>query len=195
MNSFLDRLTEFGARVGDEAARIGAFIVALGQDLGAFLGPAGEFAAELFASLNEFAAALFASLGELAAGLLESLPEGHWWTVALAAALLARAAAVLALGRAGSALRGLLTFVVGGVLVAQLALAGPRVSLLPLHALAVLAVLSLPFERPHPEPEPLKLGRNRRRRARRPVLRALLALLAVAAATAWALLAEPGTIP
>jgi hypothetical protein len=177
VNGFMGRLTEFGAEVGEVAARFGAFIVGLATRVGEFLGPLGEHAA-----------ALFASVGESAGALLESLPDGPWLTIALAAALLARAAAVLALGRGGAALRGLLGFVAGGVLVAQLALSGPRVSLLPLHAMAALAVLLLPFERPHPEPEPLRIGRNRHRRARRPALRALLALLAVAGATAWALL-------
>ncbi len=122
--------------------------------------------------------------------LLEAVGTWPWWTLGLSAALLSRAASELALGRAGAVRRGVLAFVVGGLLVAQLALSGPTLALLPLHALAALVVLLLPFERPHPEPPPLKLGRNRHRRARRPYGRALLALVAVVAATAWGLLAS-----
>lgn len=110
-----------------------------------------------------------------------------WWTLALSAALAARALAVLALGPGGAAARGALALLAGGLLVAQLVVEGPALALLPLHAMAAVALLLLPTERPHPEPPPLKLGRNRRRRARAPLGRALVALLAVVAAAAWSL--------
>ncbi len=112
-----------------------------------------------------------------------------WWSVGLAAALVVRALAVLSLGANGAAWRGVLAVVVGALAVAQLALEGPSVALLPLHAAAVLVVALLPWERPHPEPPRLILGRNRHRRARPPRLRATLALLLVLAVVAWTFLA------
>ena len=120
--------------------------------------------------------------------LLDLLPAWPWWTLAIAGLLALRAVAVLALGPRGAALRGALALLVGLALVGQLALEGPRAELLPLHALAGFALLLLPWERPHPEPPPLRLGRNRRRRVRRPVLRAVLALLTVAAVVVWTFL-------
>ena len=119
---------------------------------------------------------------------LAPLAQWPWWTLALSAALLARALAILALGPGGAAVRGFLALLAGALVVAQLVLEGPELTLLPLHALAAFALLLLPSERPHPQPPPLKLGRNRRRRARAPVLRALVALLAVVAAASWSLL-------
>lgn len=121
--------------------------------------------------------------------LLETLATWPWWTIALAALLLLRAALVLALGAHGASWRGLVAFAAGAVAVAQLALEGPRPALLPLHALTMIVVLLLPWERPHPEPPPLMLGRNRRRRARAPVLRAGLALATVAAVIVWTAIA------
>ncbi|TVR90930.1 MAG: hypothetical protein EA416_10580 [Trueperaceae bacterium] len=112
-----------------------------------------------------------------------------WWSVALAAALVVRALAVLSLGANGAAWRGVLAVVIGALAVAQLALEGPSVALLPLHAAAALVVALLPWERPHPEPPRLILGRNRHRRARPPRLRATLALLLVLAVAAWTFLA------
>jgi len=112
-----------------------------------------------------------------------------WWSVGLAAALVVRALAVLSLGANGAAWRGVLAVVIGALAVAQLALEGPSVALLPLHAAAVLVVALLPWERPHPEPPRLILGRNRHRRARPPRLRAALALLLVLAVAAWTFLA------
>jgi len=112
-----------------------------------------------------------------------------WWSVGLAAALVVRALAVLSLGANGAAWRGVLAVVIGALAVAQLALEGPSVALLPLHAAAVLVVALLPWERPHPEPPRLILGRNRHRRARPPRLRATLALLLVLAVVAWTFLA------
>jgi len=112
-----------------------------------------------------------------------------WWSVALAGALVVRALAVLSLGANGAAWRGVLAVVIGALAVAQLALEGPSVALLPLHAAAVLVVALLPWERPHPEPPRLILGRNRHRRARPPRLRATLALLLVLGLAAWTFLA------
>ena len=120
--------------------------------------------------------------------LLDMLPAWPWLTLAIAGLLALRAVAVLALGPRGAALRGALALLVGLALVAQLALEGPRAELLPLHMVAGLVVLLLPWERPHPEPPPLRLGRNRRRRVRRPLLRALLATLTVAAVVVWTFL-------
>lgn len=114
-----------------------------------------------------------------------------WWTLALAATLLLRALLVLALGPSGAAWRGLVALLAGLLTVAQLALEGPRVALLPLHGVAAVVVLLLPWERPHPEPPPLMLGRNRKRRARAPVARALLALATVAAVIVWTFIAPP----
>jgi hypothetical protein len=112
-----------------------------------------------------------------------------WWSIGLAAALAVRALAVLALGPDGAAWRGALAVTVGALAVAQLALEGPSVALLPLHAAAALVVALLPWERPHPEPPRLILGRNRHRRARPPRLRAALALLLVLAVVGWTFLA------
>jgi len=112
-----------------------------------------------------------------------------WWSVVLAAALVVRALTVLALGPDGAAWRGVLAVIVGALAVAQLALEGPSVALLPLHAAAAAVVALLPWERPHPEPPRLILGRNRHRRARPPRLRAALALLLVLAVVAWTFLA------
>jgi len=117
------------------------------------------------------------------------VPAWPWWTVALAAALMLRALLVLALGPGGAAWRGAAALLVGGVLVAQLALEGARLPLLPLHVAAALVVALLPWERPHPEPPPLMLGRNRKRRARAPVVRAVLAVATVAALIVWSLIA------
>jgi hypothetical protein len=125
-------------------------------------------------------------------GLLELVAgwqDWPWWTLALAATLLLRALLVLALGPSGAAWRGLVALVAGLVTVAQLALEGPRAALLPLHAVAAVVVMLLPWERPHPEPPPLMLGRNRKRRARAPLARALLALATVAAAIVWTFIA------
>lgn len=104
-----------------------------------------------------------------------------WWSIGLALALILRALAVLSLGANGAAWRGALAVTVGVLVVAQLALEGPSVALLPLHAAAAVVVALLPWERPHPEPKRLILGRNRHRRARPPRLRATVALLVVVA--------------
>ena len=120
--------------------------------------------------------------------LLDLLPAWPLWTLAISGLLLLRAVAVLAIGPGGAAQRGALALLVGLAVVGQLAFEGPRVALLPLHAAAGFVVLLLPWERPHPEPPPLRLGRNRRRRVTRPVLRAVLATLTVAAVVVWSFL-------
>jgi hypothetical protein len=136
--------------------------------------------------MNEFVAML--DLARFGAAPGDGL---SWWSIGLAAALVARALAVLALGANGAAWRGVLAVAIGALAVAQLALEGPRVALLPLHAAAAVVVALLPWERPHPEPPRLILGRNRHRRARPPRVRAATALLVVLAVAAWTVLLAP----
>ena len=133
--------------------------------------------------MNELSALFDLSRFDLAA-----IAGLSWWSIGLAAALVVRALAVLALGPNGAAWRGVLAVTVGALAVAQLALEGPSLALLPLHAAAAVVVALLPWERPHPEPPRLILGRNRHRRARPPRLRAVVALLVVLAVVAWTVL-------
>ncbi len=114
-------------------------------------------------------------------GAIQSFSSWQWWALVVAAILLLRALAVLTLGASGAVLRGATGLLAGVAMLLQLYLEGPRVELLPLHGLVVIALMLWPWERPHPEPPPLKLSR-RRRKPRRPWLRALLAVVAVIAA-------------
>lgn len=98
----------------------------------------------------------------------------EWLLLALVAA---RILAVLLRGEAGAVWRGLIAVGAGGALVAHLALEGPRWSMAPAYLAVALAVLLLPWERPHPKAVLLRSGRNRRRRRPVPWGRALLAAL------------------
>ncbi len=107
----------------------------------------------------------------------------------LLVALAVRLGAILGRGPRGAAWRSLGAVAVGGAFVAHLALEGPRWTMLPAYAAAIVFVVLMVNERPHPETPKLRLGRNRRRRDPLPwgrfVLGAVVVSLGVAAS--WAL--------
>ena len=159
----------------DFLARVGAFFAtAL-----AFFAPVGDFL-EPVAAFFTPAADFLVDVWGLAVAHTADVP---WWTVALVAAVTLRALMVFGRGETGAAWRTLLALTVGGIVVAQLVLVGPDLAVLPLHGVAALVVVLVPWERPHPEAAQLRMGR-RRRRNRSPWPRAVLLLIATAAAAA-----------
>jgi hypothetical protein len=151
-----------------------------------FLAPVGAFFATVWASLAPVGAFLapvtdaFTRAWEVAGAHSGGVP---WWTVALVAALTLRALTVFGRGETGAVWRTLLALAAGGIVVTQLVLEGPDPAVLPLHGVAALVVVLVPWERPHPEAAQLRMGR-RRRRNRSPWPRAALLLIATAAAAA-----------
>lgn len=111
------------------------------------------------------------------------------WEIALIAALGARVVAMWFRGESGAVVRGLAATAAGVAWVAHLAWEGPRWPMAPAYVGAALAVVLLPWERPHPKAVLLRLGRNRRQRRPVPWGRALVAGLAwvPTAAAPWAL--------
>ncbi len=95
----------------------------------------------------------------------------EWLLLALVAG---RILSMLVRGEAGAVWRGLFAVAAGGALIAHLALEGPRWSMGPTYLVVVVAVLLLPWERPHAKAALARLGANRRRRRPRPWGRALL---------------------
>jgi hypothetical protein len=159
---------------------VGAWIASVTQ----WFAPVGAWFAPV-ATWFEGIGAWFAPYAETLRAATTDVP---WWTVALVAVLVLRALVILGRGETGAAWRTLLALGAGGVVVAQLAVVGPDLKLLPLHVVAAGVVVLVPWERPHPEPVQLKMGRHRRRR-RPPWPRTVLLLtLTALAATAFVLL-------
>jgi len=92
----------------------------------------------------------------------------------LIAAVAGRILSVLVRGEAGAVWRSAFAVAAGGAWIAHLALEGPRWSLGPTYVAAVVALILLPWERPHAKAVLGRRGANRRRRRPRPWGRALL---------------------
>lgn len=113
----------------------------------------------------------------------------EWLLLALVAG---RILSMLVRGEVGAVWRGLFAVAAGGAWIAHLALEGPRWSLGPTYLAVVVAVLLLPWERPHAKAVLARLGANRRRRRPRPWGRTLLwAVLWLPTAAVPALLPVP----
>lgn len=82
----------------------------------------------------------------------------------LIAAVAGRIASMLVRGEAGAAWRSAFAVAGGGAWVAHLAFEGPRWSMAPTYLAVVVAVLLLPWERPHAKAVLGRSGANRRRR-------------------------------
>jgi len=113
----------------------------------------------------------------------------------LLATVAARILAMLLRGESGAMWRGVAAVAAGATLVAHLALEGPRWSMAATYAAVALAVVLLPWERPHPKAVLLRMGRNRRLRRPLPWGRVLLALLLWAPMAAVPVLLPVPTLP
>ena len=85
-----------------------------------------------------------------------------------------RIVSMLFRGEAGAAWRSAVAVAAGGAWIAHLALEGPRWSMGPIYLAVVVALVLLPWERPHAKAVLARVGANRRRRRPRPWGRALL---------------------
>jgi len=114
----------------------------------------------------------------------------------LLAAVAGRIGSMLARGEAGAAWRSAFAIAGGGAWIAHLALEGPRWSMGPTYLVVVVAVLLLPWERPHAKAVLARSGANRRRRRPLPWGRTLLwALLWLPTVTLPVLLPVPQLPP
>ena len=92
----------------------------------------------------------------------------------LVVAVLGRIVSMLVRGEAGAVWRSAFAVAAGGAWIAHLALEGPRWSMGPTYLAVVVALILLPWERPHAKAVLGRRGSNRRRRRPRPWGRALL---------------------
>ncbi len=113
----------------------------------------------------------------------------EWLLLALVAG---RIVSMLVRGEAGAIWRSVFAAAAGGAWIAHLALEGPRWSMGPTYLVVVVALMLLPWERPHAKAVWARLGANRRRRRPLPWGRTLLwAVLWLPTAAVPALLPVP----
>jgi hypothetical protein len=86
----------------------------------------------------------------------------------------ARIVSMLVRGEAGAIWRSVFAVAAGGAWIAHLAVEGPRWSMGPTYLVVVVALMLLPWERPHAKAVWARQGANRRRRRPRPWGRTLL---------------------